>query len=251
MRLYSKKKRFALWLSLLLLFSACRKKEPPVPEAPALPVTHVQVKLGYHVDQAALRFSEQSYVTPAGFPFSVTLLSFYLSRVKLITDGGTEVSLTDYHFFDAATPALNVMDTYGLPAGTYTAVSFTFGLDSLLNRSFSLPHTEDNLNMQWPDPMGGGYHFLKMEGYYKSGNDQPGFAVHIGSNGFTTTHRLPVKRTVAPGTTAVIDISMNVNEWLRTPRTFDFNVQGNYTMGVDSLMKMITENGKDAFTITD
>ena len=37
--------------------------------------------------------------------------------------------------------------------------------------------------MAWPDVMGGGYHFLKLEGHYKKDSLLAGYAMHIGQNG--------------------------------------------------------------------
>jgi hypothetical protein len=53
-----------------------------------------------------------------------------------------------------------------------------------------LSTTLDNLNMAWPTAMGGGYHFLKMEGHYlDSLNTNQGYAIHIGKN----ENLMPVK----------------------------------------------------------
>jgi hypothetical protein len=102
--------------------------------------------------------------------------------------------------------------------------------------------------MEWPVLMGGGYHFMMLEGHFADSSGTPGFAMHLGTN----ASLCPVNITDTFSLTQddfTLHINMNINEWFRTPYVYDFNVDGNYIMGNIQSMSKIAANGFDAFTI--
>ncbi len=105
--------------------------------------------------------------------------------------------------------------------------------------------------MIWPVEMGGGYHFTKLEGRYKlPGNGNCGYAVHLGTNNMLMLHnKLDVSLGLKANSSDTLFLTMNINEWFTNPNTYNFLVQGNYTMGNDTLMLMLKENAKDLFKI--
>jgi uncharacterized protein YwgA len=42
---------------------------------------------------------------------------------------------------------------------------------------------------------------------------------------------------------------MNINEWYANPAVYDFEVDGNYSMGLSAAMLKLSKNGKDVFSI--
>lgn len=40
---------------------------------------------------------------------------------------------------------------------------------------------------------------------------------------------------------------MNLNEWFRNPFIYDFNIDGNYSMGSSAAMAKLKANGVDIF----
>lgn len=104
--------------------------------------------------------------------------------------------------------------------------------------------------MAWPDAMGGGYHFMKMEGYFldKSGLNKNGYAMHLGNNFnlIKVDINIPISIT---GETQNKTLTMNINEWYKNPSFYDFEIDGNYSMGVPNAMSKLAQNGKDVFTV--
>lgn len=240
-----------MWKYLLPLaaFFACHKKvTPPAPEPEEQPIHSFSINIGHRVSGTALTAGVFSYTTAAGYPFSVTSLKYYLSSIHLVRNDGKVFPLESAHYADAFDATTLRMIYPGFAAGTYTAIEFNIGLDSAHNVSYSLPATQQNLNMEWPDPMGGGYHFLKLEGHFTASDGDFGYAMHIGKTGFHVPLHLVRNVVIEDGKDCVLSLIMDVNEWFQSPWKYDFVKDGNYTMGIDSLMRKISDNGKDVFT---
>ncbi|MBA3900642.1 MAG: hypothetical protein H0X62_10600, partial [Bacteroidetes bacterium] len=99
-----------------------------------------------------------------------------------------------------------------------------------------------------PEQMGGGYHFLKLEGRFQADNKVLGYAIHLGNNenlvNCKVLHSFDVKLKYQE-----VNMEMNLNEWYRNPNVYDFNKDGNYSMSLMPAMKKISENGATVFTI--
>ncbi len=135
-----------------------------------------------------------------------------------------------------------------IPVGIYSSVTFYIGLDSLTNKTGILPNSLENINMAWPDMMGGGYHFMKMEGHFlDSTNTINGYAMHLGKNPNLVT--ININKQINLKINQEKKLIMNINEWYKHPLIYDFNVDGNYSMSVMSAMMKLSKNGKDVFTI--
>jgi len=123
------------------------------------------------------------------------------------------------------------------------------GIDSTRNKIFALPATTDNLNMAWPDIMGGGYHFIKLEGYYiDTINVKRGFAVHLGKN--TNLASIKISHPMSQKTAnQKYVLAFDVNEVFTNPYIYNFNIDNNYTMADAGAMLKIKTNISDAFKI--
>ena len=232
-------------------FVSCKKdKQPETPPVsnPVLEVIQgINFSIGYTVDSLSFVSNSFNYNTLAGYNYSITNLSYYLSKISLIKADSTCVLLNEYLFVDALSASTNQLLVKNIPAGNYIGLKFNIGLDSLHNISDTLPATIENINMQWPVIMGGGYHFLKLEGYYKDSTGTYGYAMHLG----TTNCLIPIKIikpiTILANTATSVHLVMNINEWFKNPHTYNFNVDGNYIMGNAINMKKIADNGVDVF----
>jgi hypothetical protein len=116
--------------------------------------------------------------------------------------------------------------------------------------------------MFWPEPMGGGYHMMKLNGFYKNTTNTPTpFNTHIGkgkvisgsdttyfNNSFTAS--LPSSSfALTKDATKEIEIIMNIDSWYKTPNVYDHNVFGGSIMNNQTAMGMLVQNGFDVFTI--
>ena len=229
---------------LALLVTGCKKEEadPPTPVASApaiLSVSHV-------VDDRSLTYDTLLYTNEAGTLFSVTRLEYYLSELVLIGTGSTaNDTLHGPWYVNAA--EVSDFNLSILRAGTYSGATMLLGLQPALNLTDSLPNTIANINMAWPEPMGGGYHFIKFEGHFVSGGAQVGYAMHVGKNDFLPQCDLPQGFTIT-GSGGKLLLTFNLNEVFRTPHTYDLSA-GNYSMGNMALMTQLKENCANAFTI--
>jgi len=230
---------------LLGIWSGCQKEDtqliPPVEQ-------EMLVRVSYDVDGDSLVASDIRYTNAAGNPFSVNRLNYYFSHIAVQNLDGAWTTLEDIVYLDAFDADKNTFLLKGLAAGNYKAFRVVIGLEPDQNSSNSLPPTVDNINMIWPEPMGGGYHFVKLEGYFLDGtNSNQGYAMHIGKNTFHSPAIISQSFEINAGKDT-LDLKMNIASWFEGPNQYDLNIQGNYSMGKDSSMRKLSENGYDVFS---
>jgi len=233
-------------ISLLLSVLYSCKKDDDSNVVPTVPNSLV-MSVNYEVDGQPLMLDTIIYANDAGNNYSVSRLWYYLSRIALVNSDSTLLPIKDYVFVDAFRVATNQFTISGVPNGHYIGIKFNIGLDSVQNLTNGLPATTDNLNMEWPVPMGGGYHFMKFEGHASDSAGNYGFAMHLGRNEYLVENVIWTHIQIASGQSN-INLLMNLNEWFRNPEVYDFNIDGNYSMGVMSAMMKLSNNGVDAFT---
>lgn len=239
---------------MLLLFivmaiaTGCKKEKGNIMPEPAA-FGEVNFKMDYAVDAMPLYFDSLIYTNAAGNKYSVTKIHYYLSRLKLYTNGELKYSSNDIFYLDAASAKYGQFTLKHIPAMQYDSVSFNIGLDKEQNISNSLPANNENIVMAWPDMMGGGYHFLKLEGHWHSQDGNAGYAMHIGKNGFNIQTGTKGIFNIQTGKVLNLKMKMNVNEWFTSPNMYDLADDGVYSMGNDVLMKKLSENGRDVFHI--
>ena len=229
------------------LFTLSCKKDTPLPQPK---VNELQLSIQYNIDNVSYVTNINKYINQAGNHFSISRVSYYLSQIKLIKSDNSSVLVKEYQYVDADNTSSNKLIFNSIPIGDYIGIKFNIGLDSLHNISDALPTTMENINMAWPQMMGGGYHFLKIEGNFLDSLGQSfGYAMHLGTNVCLIPIMLNKKFTVSADSKLSFNLVMNINEWYKNPNIFDFNKDGNYIMGNMMLMKKITENGIDVFTL--
>lgn len=210
----------------------------------------VKFSVNYVVNSEPLQFDTITYTNAAGHKYGLTHLEYYISNIAFNKSDGSSYSTNAVFYINAQKPETNFITIDNIPKGNYTSVTFYTGLDSILNKTNALPNTLDNINMAWPDAMGGGYHFMKMEGYFlaKANQKKYGYAMHLGKN-----PNLVKAEVVTPisidGDMQNKTLTMNINEWYANPAVYDFEVDGNYSMGLSAAMLKLSKNGKDVFSI--
>jgi len=268
----AKTKTFISILLVTALFmSSCRKNEINL-----VPLTHPAGKVilvfEHFADGKPLLFDTLLYSTSLGNRYRVSDLQYFLSDIVFHSSGGTNYTITDndsIHYIDAREKPTLEWDIKNpeLPAGNYDSVSFTFGLNEKANRSNRFPNPPER-DMFWPDILGGGYHYMKMNLEWKNDTLQEPlpFMFHLGigqiysgtthdpdsitgfvQNYFTVTlpgSGLPVKE----GVTCIVTIQMNIERWFDGENAFDFSA---YPMGImqdqDGMHKACL-NGRKVFT---
>jgi hypothetical protein len=212
------------------------------------------------------------YQTSLGNSYKVADLQYFISRVSLHpVKGKWQDILTDdgIHYTDARN---NYSCSWWLndrfPAGSCDSVAFTFGLDERQNISSRFPDPPQR-DMFWPDVLGGGYHYMKMNLTWKNGSmAQPlPFMFHLGigqvyaSNnvntdsivGFVQNYfrvSLPCKLDLSAGGYHQVNLQMNVDRWFDGQNAFDFSAYPTGIMQDQEGMYRARQNGRSAFSVT-
>jgi len=225
---------------------ACTKTT--VEPGPSTPVNtgSVQFDISYEIDGESLYYDTNRYQNDFGNVYGITKLEYYISDITFIGETGNKFTHHRVNYLNAKMDSTNVIHVENVPVGNYSHLELSIGLNSDSNLSNNLPSTLENLNMFWPEPMGGGYHFIKMEGRFVEGNGAKGYAMHVGTN--TCLIAVTIEQPIVIGAQNQIELRMNINEWFRDPIIFDL-ATANYIMGDQEKMLEIAGNGHNIFSI--
>jgi len=185
--------------------------------------------------------------------YSVERLKYFISDITLHQAGGGTVKIDEAHYIDVREAStLTFSPTMDVPNGDYTQISFVFGLDTVKNitNAYLNPPQSD---MAWPVPMGGGYHYMKLEGKYDAAGTPTNYNTHTGGlmgNPYHVDVTLPSSTFTANGTNLTATINMDINNWYQNPNTYDFSVYGSAIMGNMAAQTAIKQNGANVFTLS-
>ena len=197
-------------------------------------------------------FNIIQFTNADGDTMSVSKLRYLISNIILHKTDGSTIPIDGYILVDLSTQSTFAF-VYNIPFDTYTSISFTFGFDADDN----IDGFYNDLNSalwNWPEMLGGGYHFMQLEGKYLNGVVENPFAYHMGTarlspgafeanhfevfiNGFTNT------------SDTSIEIKMNIAEWFKNPYTWDLE-----TYNIDLMMNydaqiLMNQNGNSVFSL--
>lgn len=252
--------RFGLSLVILLLVFSCKKDKQDDGNG------KIVFRFNHVVDNQNVVFDTLLYVNAAGNHYSLTDFRYFISDVTLIRADGDRVLISkdkDIYYVDSQIPSTYTWEVSDdIPAGIYDSITFTFGINEAKNKN-GLFINPPEVNMFWPDFLGGGYHLMQMNGMWidTGGNPQP-FNFHLGIGRDTTnTGTIVFKQnyfeTTLPSSgfsmgknkKLEINVVMNIDSWFKTPHIWDWNVIGGAIMQNQAAMNMAKENGYDVFTV--
>ena len=233
-----------------------------------------RIKLSFNekVDRELLKTDTLAYVNEAGNHYMVNEVQYFISKFTLYFNNGESYTVKDnmgIHYVDSDihdSRYWSVPDD--IPSGYPDSIVFVFGLDEADNQSNIFLNPPES-NMFWPEQLGGGYHYMKMNGKYLNNNGiQAPFNFHLGIGqtydttgqvtGFVQNYfkvsfplvilsSLPVE--IKPNQTTNLILTMNIESWFKTPNTWDFNTMGVMMMQNQEAMHAACENGRDVFLI--
>jgi hypothetical protein len=207
---------------------------------------------GAPVSQADLGVTD--FINANNDTLDISRLRYLISKIRLENDEGTVFQLDDYQLVDVADESSRTVTPDAIiPNGTYT-MTFVYGFDQADNIDGAYPDL-NAAGWSWPAMLGGGYHFLQMDGTYDLRADIPKpFNYHNGTarvseGNFEANHitySIPEVRVRGRG---IIEIQMNIAEWFKNPYTWvldDFNtpLMPNY-----EAQKLMNQNGANVFTV--
>lgn len=248
----------SLFLLIFLLFS-CKKEENLTPEKGKL-----KLQFAFTVDEEPFQPDVMNYLNASGNLYEVNEIQFFISDLILYKKNGDSVIIKDnnsIHYVDYAIPSTllwNISDE--LLQGEYNSFAFTFGLSPAKNISNSFVNPPES-NMAWPFVLGGGYHYMMINGKWKTeetnsvfhfhtgigqiydGEDivefvHNHFKVHIANSAFTISDK--------PTT---LQLVMNINNWFTSPYDFNLDYFGGSIMQNQEAQALIKANGWDVFSI--
>ena len=250
-----------IWVVLFALMAvACSKRNEKA---------EIDININYEINGKPLVTDTLCYKNEVGNQFLITEIQWFLSNLELKNDSGDWTTLLQRDLLDTAVinrvfymdtniPESQTLHTQPLPIGHYTTFRFTFGLDEADNQT-GLFNDPPESEMFWPDVLGGGYHYMKLNGKYLNAEDRLApLAIHLGigqNEDFTEFYQnyfiveLPVDFNVKANTENQLDLTMMIDNWFRNPHTIDFNEFGSHIMQNQTAQRLLNGNGKDVFRI--
>ncbi len=241
---------FLFFLSITSIsLSSCKKdEETQTPTPTPSPTGMFKVEFEHGFDGAEFSF-DTSYTDASGDTLIFTKFDYYISNVKLTKTDGTIWSQPDSYFLIKSNDDLSrLISISSVPAGGYTGITFTVGVDSTHNVSGAQTGALNPANdMFWA--WNTGYIFIKAEGTSSASTMGGVFEYHIG--GYQTANNTNCIRTVnlsfgggtltiAPNTAPQIHLSIDLSKL--------FNGTNNLSV---ASMPMIHMPGADAVAAAD
>ncbi|MEZ4778264.1 MAG: MbnP family protein [Flavobacteriaceae bacterium] len=257
-------KKIALLLMMALAIVSCKKNDDDgttTPQNVTVDFNFTQNWDGAPIANAD--FDVSQYTTANNEVLSLSKLVYLISDITFKDTNGMEYDAGDYKLVKVREGDLTFTPDIELPQGTYT-VSFTFGFDdednNLNHPDLNSPSADGSWNV--PLMLGGGYHYMRMEGKYINPNVDPmivNFQYHtIRANKHSylppdanslefiedTSFKVNLGQIII-GENTTIEVKMNVAEWFKNPNTWDLtmfyqSLMPNYTAQI-----MMHENGQN------
>lgn len=239
-----------LLLSITFIFTACSEDE--------VTSSNVTFDFTFNWDGTPVTladFNDFKYTNAHGERLSISKMRYLISNIKLIGDDYPDYLISGYNLVDLTNSeglVFNPIDA--VPVGNYKNISFTFGFDAEDNSESYLDL--NSVNWNWPEMLGGGYHFMQYEGKFLDSNnlEQP-YALHLGtarvSTGvFEQNYFDVIIGGVELGKENVtIEIKMNIAEWFKNPYQWDLNVYSTPLMPNYDAQILMNQNGRSVFSL--
>ena len=210
----------------------------------------LNISFSHLVDGTTVQLDQLIYKNTLDQEFSIKTIKYFISQVKLYGSDNSIIELPDIHYIDIRTiETLNYTFSKQIPDGDYKGISFVYGLIPEENITGSLGLELDRL-MEWPVPMGGGYHYAKIEGEFKTPDTESFFNFHSGAfEG--VDYSIHVDFLNQPFTyheNNSLSLKMEMQNWFTNPTDWDFEYFGEGIMGNPEAQKTVQENGVDVFS---
>ena len=257
-----------IYLLIALLLVSCNGSK----DDPELDMGHITFHFTHYADDDLLIFDELIYTNAAGNQYMVNEIQYFISDVKLHRRDGTYQLIEewkDIHYVDTdllETQSWKVFDK--IKPGGYDKISFVFGISESKNKSLMFVNPPER-DMFWPEVLGGGYHYMKLNGKWLTPEQQvfpcnfhlgigqiyAGNVIHVDSiTGFVQNYfEVQLANSsfeIGAGDTLQFEIRMDVQNWFQHPHIYDHNQWGGDIMQKQEAMQIGCENGKvDVFSI--
>lgn len=248
----------------ILVVSGCTSKT----ETPEPTTGKLTLHFDHEIEQAPIVFDTMRYTNAAGNKYLVNEIQYFISDVTLHHTDGRKILLDaweDIHYVDTDLPDThNYLFKDEIEPGDYARLSFTFGINEVKNQTLMFVNPPESF-MFWPDNLGGGYHYMKLNGKWLNPSNQVvPFDFHLGigqiyysypdsitsfvQNYFTV--ELPQSAfSITANQTTNIELVMQVKNWFQSPNLYDHNTWGGDIMQNQEAMILGVQNGWDVFKV--
>lgn len=202
-------------------------------------------------------FGDFNYRTANGENTSIERLRYVVSQLQFVGNTGVNFSSKTYQFVDVGNSSglsLNIQDV--IP-GTYE-IRFRFGFSNADNQD-GVYQDLNSATFNVPSQLGGGYHYLQMDGKYKDPNQNEfnyNFHViravntsNVGFPEFVDTSFAVNLGSVVIRNDATVEIQMNIAEWFKNPNQWDLNSLDTNLMSNFGAQLQMSENGTSVFSL--
>jgi hypothetical protein len=241
--------------NIIFLFLCCAagfqcKKKDPMPA----PVGNLKMEILTNVNGSRLVLHTGKYVNANDDSFSISTLKYYISNITLKNSNGTLYKAPDsYYLIDASVSTDTTINIPNIPAGTYTEIGFSLGVDSLHNHTGSQPAALNPSiagDMFWLWAFG--YKFIDLEGYYGVGNSTILFQIAEDNNykkwlmnsATANWTNIAIKNNAS----STVSLKANIDEMFKTPTTISFATTNSVSGGTDA--ETIANNYADMFGLS-
>ncbi|GIV27237.1 MAG: hypothetical protein KatS3mg027_1051 [Bacteroidia bacterium] len=220
-------------ISILFFLSSCNK-DIIVPGKVKLSLEFI-----HSYNNKSILWDTLVYSTCNSDTISISKIEYIVSNIVVYSRGSAYKQKRSFYVNPRQNKTVLQLDS--VMGFYYDSLSFTLGD----NHPYDSLNT-DIVSMQWPMMMGGGFHFLKLEGYYRKNSLPTGYAMHTGGNNLNPIKivlKYPLHLTKSEHTFV---IEHKIDQWFESKQCYKVS-DANYSMGVDSLMQIINENGRTCF----
>ncbi|MEA3504363.1 MAG: MbnP family protein [Bacteroidota bacterium] len=257
-----------LFVMLVFLFVSCDKNSSEEDDTSG----RIVFSFSQKIDGKEIDYDTLKYVNAAGNPYMVNEIQYFISDVRLYNANGNVLLIDeweDIHYVDTdieSTRQWEMPDE--IPAGVYDSISFVFGICEEKNESFMFVNPP-NRDMFWPEFLGGGYHYMKLNGKWlpEEGAQTIPFDFHMGIGqiysgdtanvhdivGFVQNYfTVSLSNSgfeISEKETKNFDVVMNVEQWFENPEVYDHNIWHGYIMQNQNAMAVARRNGHNVFEI--
>lgn len=236
-----------MFCMLAVCLASCRKNDMS---------GKIAVTFSFTFNGEPLVFDGKTYTIASGNVVKIDNIQYFVSDPVFVAPSGQRHGFSGtadrIHYVDSDLPAtLQWNMEEGLEAGVYDYVEFVYGVHADYNHTGMFPDTPESL-MFWPEVLGGGYHHLKLNGWYtQSVGDTVfyPFGFHAGTDTNSVHLRDTVRIFLTDGFTKTLNLNMEVANWFQNPTVWDFGKFGGSVMQNQEAQRVIKENAHDVFSI--
>ncbi len=254
---------YLLIVVILLVLSSCKKESEESNDIE--PTGKISLHFRHYVDGKDLVIDTLMYFNEAGNQYLINEIQYFISDLTLHRSNGKDILIRawkDIHYIDTDLPSTHYWDIPDeIPAGVYDSISFIFGISQEKNQSFMFVNPPESF-MFWPEYLGGGYHYMKLNGKWDNQDEivEP-FDFHLGIGQILDTAGQIVgfvhndfkvgfpdlAFSISENQVLDFTLTMNIERWFKDPHLYDHDIWGGYIMQNQEAMKIASENGWNVF----